>query len=58
MTQIQGQVLGSCVLSALRAFDSMWSVCEPPPLLTKNQKSLCVTDAFSNIDTYFVPWRV
>lgn len=55
MTQIQGQVLCGSGPSALKASGSMWYVCEPLPLVTKDQRPLGDIDTFSNVDMYFVP---
>lgn len=55
MTQIQGQVLCGCGPSALKVSGSMWYVCEPLPLFTKDQRPLGHIDTFSNVDMYFVP---
>lgn len=58
MTQIQGQVLCGSGPSALKASGSMWYVCEPLPLVTKDQRPLGDIDTFSNVDMYFVPQKV
>lgn len=58
MKQIQGQALCGCGPSTLKASGSMWCVCEPLPLFTKDLRPLFVVDVLSNVDTYFVPWKV
>lgn len=58
MTQIRGQVLYGCGSSATKTSGSVGCLCVPLLVFTEDQRPLGVTDAFSNVDMYFVPWKV
>lgn len=58
MTRMWGQVLYGSGSSAKKASGSMGCSCVPLLMFTENQTPLGAIDAFSNVDMYFVPWKV